>query len=115
MSTPLLSLRGLQVHYKTGGGLVRAVDGVDLDVPAGSIVGLVGESGCGKSTLARALMGVLAGTGHIAGGSIMFEGRDLTAIAERERARAALAAHVVRAADRDECARSGAASEGAYA
>lgn len=81
----LLSVRGLQVHYKTGGGTVRAVDGVDLDVPAGSIVGLVGESGCGKSTLGRALMGVLPGTGRIAGGSITFEGRDLTAMAERER------------------------------
>ena len=69
MSAPLLSIRDLQVHYATAGGLVRAVDGVDLDVPTGSIVGLVGESGCGMSTLARALMGVLAGTGRIAGGS----------------------------------------------
>ena len=73
----LLSVRDLQVHYTTGGGTVRAVDGADLDVPAGSIVGLVGESGCGKSTLGRALMGVLPGTGRIAGGSIVFEGRDL--------------------------------------
>ncbi len=64
----------------TSGGIVRAVDGVDLDVPAGSIVGLVGESGCGKSTLARALMGVLPGTGRIVGGSIVFEGRELTAL-----------------------------------
>ena len=80
----LLSIRDLQVHYATSGGIVRAVDGVDLDVPAGSIVGLVGESGCGKSTLGRALMGVLPGSGRIAGGSIMFEGRDLAALSERE-------------------------------
>jgi peptide/nickel transport system ATP-binding protein len=81
----LLSIRDLQVHYVTGGGTVMAVDGVDLDVPPGSIVGLVGESGCGKSTLGRALMGVLPGSGRIAGGSIMFEGRNLTTISERER------------------------------
>jgi peptide/nickel transport system ATP-binding protein len=81
----LLSVRNLQVHYTTGGGTVRAVDGADLDVPAGSIVGLVGESGCGKSTLGRALMGVLPGTGRIAGGSIVFEGRDLGTLSERER------------------------------
>src|SRR5690348_5080766 len=81
----LLSARDLRVHYTTSAGIVRAVDGVDLDVPAGSIVGLVGESGCGKSTLARALMGVLPGTGHIAGGSIVFDGRELTSLSERER------------------------------
>lgn len=81
----LLAVTGLQVQYQTGAGTVRAVDGADLEVPAGSIVGLVGESGCGKSTLARALMGVLPGNGRIAGGSIMFEGRELTAMPERER------------------------------
>jgi peptide/nickel transport system ATP-binding protein len=81
----LLSVRNLQVHYTTSAGIVRAVDGADLDVPAGSIVGLVGESGCGKSTLGRALMGVLTGTGRIAGGSIEFEGRELPTLPERER------------------------------
>jgi peptide/nickel transport system ATP-binding protein len=80
----LLSIRDLQVHYTTGDGTIRAVDGVDLDVPAGSIVGLVGESGCGKSTFGRALMGVLPGTGRITGGSIMFEDHDLTRLPERE-------------------------------
>ncbi|HEY7580113.1 MAG TPA: ABC transporter ATP-binding protein [Acetobacteraceae bacterium] len=83
--TMLLSVRDLQVQYSTRAGTVRAVDGADLDVPAGSIVGLVGESGCGKSTLARALMGVLPGTGRIAGGSIVFEGRELTTLPERGR------------------------------
>ena len=81
----LLSVRDLHVHYTTTQGTVRAVDGADLEVPAGSIVGLVGESGCGKSTLGRALMGVLPGTGRIAGGSIVFEGRDLVHLPERER------------------------------
>src|SRR5581483_2003901 len=81
----LLSVRDLSVHYATRGGPVRAVDGADLDVPAGSIVGLVGESGCGKSTFGRALMGVLPATGRIAGGSIHFDGRDLTTLSQRER------------------------------
>src|ERR1700722_16274988 len=81
----LLSVRNLQVHYTTSGGSVRAVDGADLEVPAGSIVGLVGESGCGKSTLGRALMGVLSGNGRIAGGNIIFEGRNLVALPEHER------------------------------
>lgn len=81
----LLSVRGLHVNYRTAAGIVRAVDGTDLEVPAGSIVGLVGESGCGKTTLGRALMGVLPGNGHIAGGSIVFEGRDLTQLPERKR------------------------------
>ena len=83
-SMTLLSIRDLRVHYSTTGGIVRAVDGVDLEVPAGSIVGLVGESGCGKSTLGRALMGVLPGSGRIAAGSIMFEGKDLATLSERE-------------------------------
>ena len=81
----LLSVHDLQVHYVTREGPVRAVDGVDLDIPAGSIVGLVGESGCGKTTLGRALMGVLPGAGRIVGGSIVFEGRELTTLPERER------------------------------
>ena len=81
----LLSVRNLQVHYTTSAGTVRAVDGADLEVPTGSIVGLVGESGCGKSTLGRALMGVLSGNGRIAGGNIIFEGRNLVALPEHER------------------------------
>src|ERR1700752_1134970 len=81
----LLSVRSLHVHYFTPQGTVRAVDGADLDVPAGSIVGLVGESGCGKSTFGRALMGVLPSTARVAAGSILFEGRDLVPLAEHER------------------------------
>ena len=81
----LLSLRDFAVHYATRAGAVRAVDGVDLDVSAGGIVGLVGESGCGKSTLGRAIMGVLPETARIAGGSLMFEGRNLLMLSEAER------------------------------
>ncbi|UFN48919.1 ABC transporter ATP-binding protein [Roseomonas sp. OT10] len=82
---PLLSVRGLAVHYATPAGPVRAVDGASFDVPAGAIVGLVGESGCGKSTLGRALMGVLPRAARIAAGQAVFEGRDLVALSPGER------------------------------
>ena len=81
----LLSVRDLVVTYATRAGPVRAVDGVNLDVPGGSITGLVGESGCGKSTLGRALMGVLPDAGRIAGGQIIFEGTDIAALSPSAR------------------------------
>ena len=81
----VLSVRDLVVTYATRAGPVRAVDGVDLDIPAGSITGLVGESGCGKSTLGRALMGVLPDAGRIARGAIIFEGTDIAALSPAAR------------------------------
>jgi peptide/nickel transport system ATP-binding protein len=71
----LLELRGLSVAY----GDVRAVDGVDLTISAGEILGLAGESGCGKSTVANAVMQILRPPAHIAGGSILFRGEDMVA------------------------------------
>jgi peptide/nickel transport system ATP-binding protein len=75
VTTPeaLLELRGLTVDY----GRVRAVDGIDLTIGEGEIVGLAGESGCGKSTVAAAAMQVLRAPGHIADGSVLFQGEDL--------------------------------------
>ncbi len=74
MSAPaLLELRGLTVDY----GRARAVDGVDLVIHEGEILGLAGESGCGKTTVANAVMHILRPPGHIAGGSIVFRGEDL--------------------------------------
>jgi peptide/nickel transport system ATP-binding protein len=70
---PLVELRGLQVDY----GDVRAVDGIDLTIRAGEVVGLAGESGCGKSTVANAVMQILRPPAHIPGGSILFRGEDL--------------------------------------
>lgn len=81
----LLSVRDLVVEYRTSAGQVRAVDGATLEVPAGAIVGLVGESGCGKSTLGRALMGVLPTSARVASGEIWFGGAELTAMSARER------------------------------
>ncbi|MGI4944105.1 MAG: ABC transporter ATP-binding protein, partial [Janthinobacterium lividum] len=60
-------------------------DGVDLMVPNGAMLGLVGESGCGKTTLARALMGVLPGNARVARGSIGLDGTDLLGLSPRAR------------------------------
>lgn len=84
---PLLSVEGLGVSYRRGDVEIRAVEGVDLTVPAGAMLGLVGESGCGKSTLARALMGVLPGNARISGGKIRLAGEDLLALSAEERRR----------------------------
>lgn len=80
----LLTVRDLQVEFSVAAGAVRAVDHASFSVPAGAIVGLVGESGCGKTTLGRALIGVMAKNARIAGGSIDFDGRDLTRLTSRE-------------------------------
>ncbi|MGH8774439.1 MAG: ABC transporter ATP-binding protein [Jiangellaceae bacterium] len=80
----LLSLRGLEVHFpiRTGilverqVGTVKAVDGVDLDVPRGSTVGLVGESGCGKTTLGRAVLRLVEPTA----GTVTFDGSDVAGL-----------------------------------
>ena len=83
---PLLEVRGLVHHWRTGGGLlgggvrVRAVDGVDLDVGRGEIVGLVGESGSGKTTLARAVLRLVEPTA----GSVRFDGIDVLSLRPRE-------------------------------
>jgi oligopeptide/dipeptide ABC transporter ATP-binding protein len=70
----ILSVRDLRVEIPTPRGVVKAVDGVDLDVPRGGALGLVGESGCGKSMTLRAIMGLLPGRAHIAGGEVTFDG-----------------------------------------
>jgi len=76
----LLEVSGLQVEY----GHVRAVDGVDLQLGTGEILGIAGESGCGKSTLAMAVMQILRPPARIVGGSIVFQGEDLTAKSQEE-------------------------------
>jgi peptide/nickel transport system ATP-binding protein len=73
----LLELRQLAVEYGVGPTRTRAVDGVDLAIHEGEILGLAGESGCGKTTVANAVMQILRPPGRIAGGSIVFQGEEL--------------------------------------
>ena len=76
-SAPALRLEGLVVDYKLAGSSVRAVDGVDLTVPRGHIVGLVGESGCGKTSIALTVSGVLRPPGRVEEGRMWLAGHDL--------------------------------------
>jgi peptide/nickel transport system ATP-binding protein len=78
-SEALIELRGLTVDYGVGERNVRAVDGIDLTIRAGEVVGLAGESGCGKTTVANAVMQILRPPAYVAGGSIFFQGEDLVA------------------------------------
>jgi oligopeptide/dipeptide ABC transporter ATP-binding protein len=75
---PLLRVEGLVTAFDTEGGVVRAVDGVDLTVEAGRTLGLVGESGCGKSVTALSIVGLLPRpAARIEAGRILFDGEDL--------------------------------------
>jgi peptide/nickel transport system ATP-binding protein len=88
--TPTLAVTDLRVWFDTPRGMVRAVDGVTLDVAPGRTLGIVGESGSGKSVLSRAVMNILAPSAVVRSGSrIEFEGRD-TATLGREEARMAM-------------------------
>ena len=72
----LLEIRDLRVHFHTDRGIVRAVDGIDLQIRPNRTLGLVGESGCGKSVMALAILGLLPGTSAQVSGTILFHGRD---------------------------------------
>ncbi|WP_248960648.1 ABC transporter ATP-binding protein [Sphaerisporangium perillae] len=80
----LLTVRNLSVHFRTGDTTVRAVDDVSLSIGRGEIVGLVGESGCGKSTLGMSLLRLIEAPGEIVGGEVIFDGRDLVPLPEKE-------------------------------
>jgi len=91
---PLLSVRDLKVHFDLGGGtvfdkltggspvrrMVKAVDGVNVDIYPGETLGLVGESGCGKSTFGRSILRLVEPTG----GQVHFRGKDLAHLSQRE-------------------------------
>src|SRR5436190_14452727 len=81
---PLLEVRDLRTSFFLEGGEARAVDGVSFTLEAGRVLGLVGESGCGKSMTALSLMRLVPPPGRIVGGSVLFQGRDLLGLSERE-------------------------------
>ena len=74
----LLEMHDLKTFFTTKRGVVKAVNGVSYKVEAGRTLGVVGESGSGKSVSAMSMLQLLDGNGYIAGGSIMFDGKDLT-------------------------------------
>lgn len=74
---PLLRVRGLRTHFFTDEGVVRSVDGVDLEVRDGETLGIVGESGCGKSVTSLSIMRLVPSPpGRIVDGEIRFQGKD---------------------------------------
>jgi oligopeptide/dipeptide ABC transporter ATP-binding protein len=74
---PLLEVKGLRTSFYTRDGVVRAVDGIDIHVDRGEIMGLVGESGCGKSVTSLSIMRLIAKPGQIEAGEILFDGENL--------------------------------------
>jgi peptide/nickel transport system ATP-binding protein len=84
MNESILSIERLRIELPEGGDRAFAVDDVNLDLRKGEVVCIVGESGSGKSMSANATMGLLPPTVKPATGRIMFEGRDLLALSERE-------------------------------
>jgi oligopeptide/dipeptide ABC transporter ATP-binding protein len=80
----LLDVQGLHTHFKTPAGIVKAVDGVSFDVAAGSSLGIVGESGSGKSVASLSIMRLIEPPGFVAAGRIVFKGRDIMSLSERE-------------------------------
>ena len=80
----LLEVDNLHVHFHTSRGVVRAVEGISYKVRAGEVVALVGESGCGKSVSSLAIMRLLAQTGRVTQGRVLFGGRDLLTLGVEE-------------------------------
>jgi oligopeptide/dipeptide ABC transporter ATP-binding protein len=83
-SEPLLSVRDLRVEFRARESTVYAVNGVSFDLRAGDTLGIVGESGCGKSVSSLAILGILPRAGHVAGGQVRFQGRDLLGLPQSE-------------------------------
>ena len=83
-SHPLLEISDLEVAFRSSTGLVPAVRKANLTLYPGQSVAIVGESGSGKSTLAHAVIGLLPGTGRVTGGTIRFQGRDITHLGTQE-------------------------------
>ena len=83
----VLDIKNLSAHFFTAKGEIPAVDGVSIRVPAGKIIGIVGESGCGKSMTAMSVMGLLRYPGRVVDGTVTLDGRDITHLSPKELSR----------------------------
>lgn len=83
-STPLLEVTSLKTYFYTEDGVVKAVDGVDLKVQPGEILGLVGESGCGKSVTSLSILRLISAPGKIIEGDVKFDGNSLLQVSDKE-------------------------------
>jgi peptide/nickel transport system ATP-binding protein len=83
-AAPLLDVKHLVTEFRTDEGVLRAVDDVSFQIPAGGTVGIVGESGCGKSVTSLSILRLIQSPGRIASGEIVFEGRDLLKLGDRD-------------------------------
>ncbi len=81
---PLLEIKQLRTIFRTEHGEARAVDGVDLSIEEGQVLGVVGESGCGKSVTSLSTLRLVPPPGLIQAGEIIFDGRDLLKLSEKE-------------------------------
>ena len=80
MADTLLQVRHLKKHFKTGHGMLHAVDDISFDLERGKTLGLVGESGCGKSTTGRSILRLIEPTS----GEVFFEGKDVAKLSKTE-------------------------------
>ena len=80
----LLRVEDLHTHFRTRSGVVKAVNGISFDLPRGGSLGIVGESGSGKTVTSLSIMGLVEPPGHVVSGRIIFAGRDISHLPERD-------------------------------
>jgi peptide/nickel transport system ATP-binding protein len=81
---PLLEVRGLRTSFFVRAGELNVVDGLDLEIDAGEVVGIVGETGSGKSVTAYSIIGLLKSPGRVVVGEVLWDGRDLRKLSEKK-------------------------------
>jgi peptide/nickel transport system ATP-binding protein len=80
----ILEIENLKTHYQTEKGVVRANDGITLNIKENEVVGLAGESGCGKSTLIRTIIRLVPQSAHVTADKLQFKGQDLLAMSDKD-------------------------------
>ena len=84
MSENILEVKNLKISFRTNGGLVKAVRGINFDLAKGETLAIVGESGSGKSVTSKAIMGIQAGNAITESGEILYDGMDLLKVSEED-------------------------------